>query len=126
MRHARWPNAAIAALLLAACAQKPVPQRSLDDALVETVMKDMRWVTFCMIQRPRPMDAPLFPLDCSDHMEQALGILAVRCPRLAPAEDLPQAPTTARRQAEDPAPDELLVHLCAALPWRDQPVPARS
>jgi hypothetical protein len=25
------------------------------------------------------------------------------------------------RQPEDPAPDELLVHLCAIFPWRDEP-----
>ncbi|MGL4961417.1 MAG: hypothetical protein ACRC67_09305 [Inquilinus sp.] len=127
MRHARWPNAAIAALLLAACAQKPVPQRSLDDALAEAMMKSMASTFICMTQRPKPMDAavPLFPLDCSVHMERALDILAVRCPGLPAAEGLPQAHTTARRQAEDPPPDELLVHLCAVLPWQDRSALAR-
>ena len=121
----RLLGAMIVGLMLAACAPKPVPQHSLEDALAEAMMKSMTSTFICMAQRPRPVDASLSPLDCSDHMGRALDILAVRCPGLPPAERLPQAPTAARRQAEDQPPDELLVHLCAVLPWQDRSALAR-
>jgi hypothetical protein len=121
----RLLGAIVAGMLPAACAQKPVPQPSLEDALVEAATKSMTSAFFCMTQRPRPTDASLSPLGCSDHMERVLDILAVRCPGLPPVEGLPQAASVNRRQADDPPPDELLVHLCAALPWQDRSALAR-
>ncbi|MGO4128825.1 hypothetical protein AB4Z01_30825 [Inquilinus sp. YAF38] len=117
-------GAMIAGLMLAACAPKPMPQRSLDDGAREVALGLMSLTMFCAVRGEflAKSGASLsFPLDCHDHLSKVLDLLAVRCPALPPADGLPQDPARAHKQAEDPLPDPLLVHLCAVFPWRDEP-----
>ena len=124
MRHARWPNAAIAALLLAACAQKPVPQRPPDEETRRFALRFVSSMMFCTVRgellgEPDPLS--MIQSDCSTHLSKALDILAARCPTLPPPKEPVDEPGSAKpvaRRVAQPAPDPLLVHLCTALPWQ--------
>lgn len=128
MTRTRWPGAAIAALLLAACAQKPAPRNPVTEMAFDLMSSAITSTMLCTPRRPLPSTTDTTSLSswvedreaCREHLQQALDILEVRCRGLPPAESPPQVSIAARRQAEDPSPDPLLVHLCAVLPWQDR------
>ncbi len=79
----------------------------------------------CLVQGHRPVNPENFldaAEECSNHLGKVMAILAVRCRTLPAVVEPPEEDTNIpSRRPSQPAPDELLVHLCAALPWQDQP-----
>jgi hypothetical protein len=122
----RLLGAAVAALLLAACTQKPAPRppiKALEAAIMAPISLCMhQWVAQAIADRPSPARRLA---ECSTHANRALDILSVRCRALPPVAEPPEDGMISARQPEDPAPDEQLVHLCAVLPWQDRSALAR-
>lgn len=117
----RLLGAAVAALLLAACTQKPVTKPPIEvlQALIMAPIGLCMHQLVVQVTADRPSPARRLA-ECTTHANRALDILAVRCRALPPVAEPPEDGMISARQPEGPAPDELLVHLCAVLPWQDR------
>lgn len=125
----RLLGAMIAGLMLAACSPKPMP--TVNNAVRAAAARQTDLSLLCLTAlRPGPTKSsdPRFLLDqltgCTWHLDRALTILTVRCPSLPATDPQPEQLASGQRP-EAPVPDELLVHLCAIFPWRDEPASTR-
>jgi hypothetical protein len=123
MGHGQWrQSAVIAGLLLASCAEKSPPRPTLEDALMATAMpSSICFFSLAAQAVPDPKVSLDRLMECSDHANRALDILAIRCKTLPPTTELSEDADAPVLQSGKPAPDELLVHLCAVFPWQNRP-----